>query len=113
MPSHLSVSQKSTQMSSIELQITPEAVSTKGRLLVKVMLHVMLGRYLLTSGVPAVAQSENSNTFCQSLERCSNRTLLGDYGFAIEGTILDGNAPIRGVPCSTTMAGVISRRLIM
>jgi len=85
----------------------------KGRLLVKVMLHVMFGCYLLISGVPAVAQSENSITFCQSLERYSNKTLLDDDGFAIEGTSLDANAPIRGVPCSTTMAGVISRRLIM
>ena len=43
------------QMSSIEPQITPQEVSMKGRLLVKVMLPAMLGCYLLISGVPAVA----------------------------------------------------------
>jgi hypothetical protein len=60
----------------------------KRRLLVKVlMLPVILAGYLLISGVPAVAQSEN----------CSNRTLVGDYGFTIEGTILDANLPIRGL----------------
>jgi hypothetical protein len=60
----------------------------KRRLLVKVlMLPVVLACYLLVSGVPAMAQSEN----------CSNRTLVGDYGLTIEGTILDANAPIRGL----------------
>jgi hypothetical protein len=34
---------------------TPQEVSMKGRLLVKVMLPAMLGCYLLISGVPAVA----------------------------------------------------------
>jgi hypothetical protein len=75
-------------MSSIEPQIRPEEVFMKGRLLVKVsMLPVMLACYLLISGVPAVAQSES----------CSNKTLVGDYGFTIEGTILDANLPIRGL----------------
>ena len=60
----------------------------KRRLLVKVlMLPVVLACYLLISGVPAASQSEN----------CSNRTLVGDYGFTIEGTILDANAPVRGL----------------
>ena len=70
----------------------------KDRLLVKIlMLPVMLACYSLISGVPAVAQSEDSNSFYQSPERCSNRTLVGDYGFTIEGTILGANAPIRGL----------------
>jgi hypothetical protein len=60
----------------------------KRRLPVKVlMLPVVLVCYLLISGVPAVAQSEN----------CSNRTLVGNYGFTIEGTTLDANAPIRSL----------------
>ncbi len=60
----------------------------KDRLLVKVsLLPVMLAGYLLISGVPAVAQSES----------CSNRTLVGDYGFTIEGTIINANLPIRGL----------------
>jgi hypothetical protein len=70
----------------------------KGRLLERVLMPpVMLACCLLISGVPAVAQSENLNTFNQSPERCSNRTLVGDYGFTIEGTILDANLPIRGL----------------
>jgi hypothetical protein len=70
----------------------------KGRSLVKVLMPpIMLGCCLLISGVSAAAQSENSNTFYQSPERCSNRTLVGDYGFTIEGTILDANLPIRGL----------------
>ena len=65
----------------------------KHRLLVKVlMLPVVLACYLLISGVPAASQSEN----------CSNRTLVGDYGFTIEGTILDANAPIRGLLVGTS-----------
>jgi hypothetical protein len=47
---------------------------------------------LLMSGAPALAQSGNFQ------ERgCSNKTLSGDYGFTIEGTILDANLPIRGL----------------
>ncbi len=60
----------------------------KDRLLVKVsLLPVMLAGCLLISAVPAVAQSES----------CSNRTLVGDYGFTIDGTILNANLPIRGL----------------
>jgi len=77
----------------------------KRRLLVKVlMLPVMLAGYLLISGVPAVAQSES----------CSNRTLVGDYGFTIEGTLLDASAPFRGLALQHYDGrGHISRRLIM
>lgn len=54
--------------------------------------------FLLASGVPAMAQYENSSTFSQGSEQgCSNKTLSGNYGFTIEGTILDANLPIRGL----------------
>jgi len=43
---------------------------------------------LLASATPATADSED--------EACSNRTLRGDYGSAIEGEIL-GFGPVRGV----------------
>ena len=53
---------------------------------------------LLVSGVSVVAQSDHDRP-------CSNRTLLGDYGFAIDGVILaipgvtlpPGGVPFRGV----------------
>ncbi len=47
---------------------------------------------LLTSGSPARAESEGG--------ACSNQTLLGDYGFAVEGLVLPAPGvalPIRGV----------------
>ncbi len=51
------------------------------------------------SSAPAQAQLGNSSIFAQSFAQggCSNRTLSGDYGFTIEGTILDANLPIRGL----------------
>ena len=51
---------------------------------------------LLALGLSAKAQ--NLSAFTQGIDRgCSNRTLVGDYGFTIEGTILSANAPIRGL----------------
>jgi hypothetical protein len=44
---------------------------------------------LLASGVSAMAQSQNG--------QCSNQTLFGDYGFALEGVILGPGLPLRGV----------------
>ena len=44
---------------------------------------------LLTSSVFAAAASE--------VKPCSNRTLIGDYGFALEGTFLVPGLPFRGV----------------
>ena len=43
----------------------------------------------LTSGASAAAQSE--------VRPCSNHTLFGDYGFALEGTFLGPGLPFRGV----------------
>ncbi len=42
---------------------------------------VMIVCGLLASGAPARAQSEDDG-------HCSNQTLRGDYGFAVEGLIL-------------------------
>jgi hypothetical protein len=67
----------------------------KGRLLLKVSIMIACG--LLMSGVPAMAQLENSSSVSHGPERCSNTMLSGDYGFTIEGTILDAKLPIRGV----------------
>ena len=47
-----------------------------------------------TSGTLARAQS-NSSADSEVHKGCSNRTLLGDYGFQIEGTILGPNYTLR------------------
>jgi hypothetical protein len=62
-------------------------------------MPAMVACSLLMSGAPAPAQSRNPSTFPLSVAQggCSNRTLYGDYGFTIEGTILDANLPIRGL----------------
>jgi hypothetical protein len=52
---------------------------------------------LLASGKSAVAQSNRTPTSgTEGNGRCSNRTLSGDYGFALDGTFLP-NTPFRGV----------------
>ena len=43
---------------------------------------------VLTSIVPAAAQGDPDNA--QGPGRCTDRTIRGDYGFAIDGTILAG-----------------------
>jgi len=55
--------------------------------------QTMILCFLLASGVSAVAQSGNGES---GNGRCSNRTLNGDYGVALEGTFLP-NTPFRGV----------------
>ncbi len=47
---------------------------------------------LLASGILARAQSPD---LLHEERACSNRTLLGDYGAKIEGTILGPNLPLR------------------
>jgi hypothetical protein len=59
-------------------------------------IPAMIAGCLLMSSALAQAQRETSSTFSQE-RRCSNRTLSGDYGFTIEGTILNANLPIRGL----------------
>src|SRR5437879_12934750 len=54
---------------------------------------VMIVCGLLASGAPARAQSQDDGL-------CSNRILLGDYGFAVEGLILPApgvTIPVRDV----------------
>jgi len=47
---------------------------------------------VLALGASAVAQPSDGKT---GRKGCSNRTLLGDYGALIEGTILGPNLPLR------------------
>jgi len=51
--------------------------------------HAMIVCCLMTSGASAAPRSE--------VQPCSNHTLFGDYGFALEGTILGPGLPFRGV----------------
>jgi len=65
------------------------------RLFSKVSMFAILALVVCAT---ASAQRESPSTFSQDSEHgCSNRTLVGDYGFTIEGTILDANLPIRGL----------------
>jgi hypothetical protein len=68
----------------------------KNNLISRIMVlatHTTILCFLLASGVSAVAQSDNREP---DHGRCSNRTLSGDYGFALDGTFLP-NTPFRGV----------------
>ena len=56
--------------------------------------HTMIVCGLLAFSASAVAQSKSETT---NGGRCSNRTLNGDYGFTLEGTILGPNIPLRGL----------------
>jgi hypothetical protein len=82
------------------MQSTPDLkeVSMNHQMLSKVSMPAVIVSCLLMSGAPAPAQLQNSSNFSQGLERrCSNKTLSGDYGFTIEGTILATDLPIRGL----------------
>jgi hypothetical protein len=46
------------------------------------------------AGASALAQSDTAHS---GDRRCSNRTLFGDYGSQIEGTVLGPNLPFRGL----------------
>jgi len=46
------------------------------------------------AGASAMAQSDTAHS---GDRRCSNRTLFGDYGSQIEGTLLGPNLPFRGL----------------
>jgi hypothetical protein len=56
--------------------------------------HTMVVCGLLAFSASAVAQSKSETP---DGGRCSNRTLNGDYGFTLEGTILGPNIPLRGL----------------
>jgi hypothetical protein len=67
-------------------------VSMSNRLLSKlsmIAMPIVVAFCLLAPGAPALAQWENP--------QCSNKTLFGDFGFTIEGTVLDANLPLRGL----------------
>ena len=69
----------------------------KNNLISKIMVlgtHTTILCFLLASGVSALAQSDNREP---DHGRCSDRTLSGDYGFALEGEVLGPNIPFRGV----------------
>ena len=51
----------------------------------------------IASAAPRSESSRVSATDEPDLGNCSNRTLSGDYGFALEGVILGPNIPFRGV----------------
>jgi hypothetical protein len=67
-------------------------ISMKNKLIARILMaaaSIMVVCSLMASGTSAMAQS---------LERhCSNRTLVGDYGFALEGEILGPGLQLRGV----------------
>jgi hypothetical protein len=68
----------------------------KNNLVMRILVpatYTMALCFLLASGVSAVAQSANGES---GNGRCSNRTLSGDYGFALDGMFLP-NTPFRGV----------------
>ena len=56
--------------------------------------HIVVVCGLLAFSVSAMAQSKSEPG---NGPRCSNRTLNGDYGFTLEGTILGPNIPLRGL----------------
>jgi hypothetical protein len=56
----------------------------------------MIFAYGLLASSAAAAQSESPASGAPA-QHCSNRTLHGDYGFALEGEILGPNLPFRGV----------------
>jgi hypothetical protein len=64
----------------------------KTNLLARILMAatpVMIAGCLLASSATAMAQSADRH--------CSDQTLLGDYGFTIEGVILGPNLPVRGL----------------
>lgn len=63
----------------------------RSRISIALMLTLCL---TLTSASIAVAQS-NSQTAPRGHRVCSNRTISGNYGFQIEGTLLGPNLPLR------------------
>jgi hypothetical protein len=59
--------------------------------------HITIVCGLLAFSVSAVAQSNVPVSSNSDNGHCSNRTLNGDYGFTLEGTILGPNIPLRGL----------------
>jgi hypothetical protein len=57
-------------------------------------VRVLTFGLMMTSVILAVAQS-NPSAASVGHKACSNRTIFGNYGFQIEGTILGPNLPLR------------------
>jgi hypothetical protein len=78
----------------------PKEVSMKSKTVWNrstMLTQIMIGLVLLASAATAVAQSNSTPASgTEGNGRCSNRTLSGDYGFALDGTFLP-NTPVRGV----------------
>jgi hypothetical protein len=66
----------------------------KGTLTSTAFARILTVCFVLASGALALAQS-NSSGASEKHKVCSNRTLFGDYGAKIEGTILGPNLPLR------------------
>ena len=62
------------------------------RILRAVALVLIVSGFVATSTL-AMAESDSG----PGNRPCSNRTLSGDYGFALEGVIIGPNIPLRGV----------------
>jgi hypothetical protein len=62
------------------------------------LTQIMIGFVLVVFAATAVAQSNHTPAANSEGNgpRCSNRTLSGDYGFALDGTFLPAT-PVRGV----------------
>lgn len=67
--------------------------------ILKPATHTMILCFLLAAGISAVAQSANGGPGNGGPGNggCSNRTLSGDYGFALTGEILGPGIQFRGV----------------
>lgn len=59
---------------------------------------------LLISGAPAQAQSQNSSNLVQSFGQgsCSNKTIKGNYGCSIQGSLIFGTTQLPFVAATTT-----------
>jgi hypothetical protein len=66
--------------------------SVSRMLMIAVPIIVVCGLLLAASSIGPTARADGQDTVA-----CSNRTLQGDYGSQIEGTILGPNLPFRGL----------------
>ncbi|MFL6352366.1 MAG: hypothetical protein ACJ74Z_11030 [Bryobacteraceae bacterium] len=66
----------------------------KSNLTPRASARILIACFALTAATFALAQSNSSST--SYVHRgCSNRTLVGNYGTQLEGTILGPNLPLR------------------
>jgi hypothetical protein len=67
-------------------------------------MPAMIAGCLLMSSAPAQAQRETSSNLFQSFgqESCSNKTIKGDYGCSIQGSLIFGTTQLPFVAATTT-----------